>query len=64
MKFMVLINIIRNKLNPLTLLKPNHSTLLGRWKITHEPKLIESKVDWANIDHCGCCGVKYFRKKN
>ena len=40
-------------------------TMLGRWKITHEPKAIhsvmntervnQSKVDWANVDYCGCC---------
>lgn len=36
-------------------------TMLGRWKITHEPKAIHSKVDWANVDHCGCCqGFKRF----
>ena len=29
--------------------------MLGRWKITHEPKAIQSKVDWVNVDHYGCC---------
>jgi hypothetical protein len=32
--------------------------MLGRWKITYEPKTINRKVDWANIDHCGCCYKK------
>lgn len=30
-------------------------TMLGRWKITYDPKMIQSKIDWANVDHCGCC---------
>lgn len=36
--------------------------MLGRWKITYEPKTIQSKVDWANVDHCGCCDIDYFHK--
>jgi hypothetical protein len=36
---------------------------LGRWKITYEPKMIQSKVDWANVDHCGCCD-KWIEKIN
>jgi hypothetical protein len=38
--------------------------MLGRWKITYEPKMIHSKVDWANVDHCGCCGINNFKKIN
>ena len=35
--------------------KSKSQPMLGRWKITYEPKTIQSKVDWANVDHCGCC---------
>lgn len=29
---------------------------LGRWKLDYSKKQIDSKVDWANEDHCGPCG--------
>jgi len=30
-------------------------TLLGRWNLHYDPKIVHSKVDQANEDHCGCC---------
>ncbi len=29
--------------------------MLGRWSILYDPKIINTKVDQANEDHCGCC---------
>ena len=29
---------------------------LGRWKLDYSKNKIDSKVDWANEDHCGPCG--------
>ena len=28
---------------------------LGRWSLIYDPKVVHSKVDQANEDHCGCC---------
>jgi hypothetical protein len=30
-------------------------TKLGRWHLHYDPKIVNSKVDQANEDHCGCC---------
>ena len=30
-------------------------TKLGRWQLHYDPKVVNSKVDQANEDHCGCC---------
>jgi len=32
-------------------------TKLGRWQLHYDPKVVNSKVDQANEDHCGCCHV-------
>jgi len=29
---------------------------LGRWQLHYDPKTVNSKIDQANEDHCGCCG--------
>ena len=31
-------------------------TKLGRWHLHYDPNIVNSKVDQANEDHCGCCG--------
>ena len=31
------------------------TTKLGRWQLHYDPKIVNSKVDQANEDHCGCC---------
>jgi hypothetical protein len=40
--------------------------LLGRWNIKENTKQIDSKVFWANSDHCGdiICGNPLKNKKN
>lgn len=45
-------NFLRRMLNPNT-----PSTKLGRWHLHYDPKIVNSKVDQANEDHCGCCHV-------
>jgi hypothetical protein len=45
-------NFIRRLLTPAT----NATTKLGRWQLHYDPKVVHSKVDQANEDHCGCCG--------
>jgi hypothetical protein len=35
----------------------NAPTKLGRWHLHYDPKIVNSKVDQANEDHCGCCYV-------
>jgi hypothetical protein len=35
--------------------KPNAAPQLGRWNLHYDPKIVHSKVDQANEDHCGCC---------
>jgi len=34
-----------------------NSTKLGRWNLHYDPKIVHSKVDQANEDHCGCCNA-------
>ena len=34
-------------------------TKLGRWQLHYDPKIVNSKVDQANEDHCGCCHDQY-----
>jgi hypothetical protein len=34
-----------------------NSTKLGRWNLHYDPKIVNSKVDQANEDHCGCCNT-------
>ena len=31
------------------------TTALGRWQLHYDPKIVHSKIDQANEDHCGCC---------
>jgi hypothetical protein len=38
------------------MMKPATNTPLGRWQLHYDPKVVHSKVDQANEDHCGCCG--------
>ena len=40
--------------------------LLGRWNIKENTKQIDTKVFWANSDHCGdiICGYPLKNKKN
>ena len=45
-------NFLRRWLTPAT----NATTQLGRWQLHYDPKVVHSKVDQANEDHCGCCG--------
>lgn len=35
--------------------KANAAPQLGRWNLHYDPKIVHSKVDQANEDHCGCC---------
>jgi hypothetical protein len=37
------------------LLTTTPPTKLGRWHLHYDPKIVNSKVDQANEDHCGCC---------
>ena len=39
----------------LSLHTPTITTKLGRWNLHYDPKIVNSKVDQANEDHCGCC---------
>lgn len=32
--------------------------VLGRWNINYCDKVIKTKVDFSNDDHCGSCGDK------
>jgi len=59
-------NITRHKISPMNfirrMLKPvanatngPTTTKLGRWQLHYDPKVVNSKVDQANEDHCGCC---------
>jgi hypothetical protein len=45
-------NFIRRILKPATTAS---TTNLGRWQLHYDPKIVDSKVDQANEDHCGCC---------
>lgn len=51
-------NIIRNKLFS------NNVIQLGRWKIDYCDKKINRKIDMANDDHCGPCGLTMIDKNN
>ena len=46
-------NFLRRLLTPATNAR---TTQLGRWQLHYDPKVVHSKVDQANEDHCGCCG--------
>ena len=35
------------------------TTKLGRWQLHYDPKVVNSKVDQANEDHCGCYVTNY-----
>jgi hypothetical protein len=39
------------------------ATKLGRWHLHYDPKIVNSKVDQANEDHCGCCHDQYEQKQ-
>lgn len=43
----------------------NNKLLLGRWNIKDNKKQIDTKVFWANSDHCGdtICGNPIKNKK-
>ncbi len=51
-----------------SLINMNNPTkvLLGRWNIKENKKQIDTKVFWANSDHCGdiICGYPLKNKKN
>ena len=47
-----IMNFLRRWLTPAA----NATTKLGRWQLHYDPKVVHSKVDQANEDHCGCCG--------
>jgi len=38
--------------------KTNLQPKLGRWGVTHEEKVLDKRINWANHDHCGSevCG--------
>ena len=36
---------------------------LGKWKIEYKNKIINKKIDLANIDHCGCCEIENIKKE-
>jgi hypothetical protein len=44
------------------ILKPTSTTNLGRWQLHYDPKIVNSKVDQANEDHCGCCGEQMHQR--
>ena len=51
-------NFIRRMLNISSSLSSTNginSIKLGRWNLHYDPKIVNSKVDQANEDHCGCC---------
>ncbi len=35
----------------------NEQFKLGRWFIHYDQKIINTKIDQANEDHCGCCEI-------
>ena len=61
-------NFIRRMLKPNTLPQlpqlPHlpHLPQLGRWNLNYDPKIVHSKVDQANEDHCGCCDKQQIPK--
>ena len=49
-------NFIRRMLKPIANANTNANvTKLGRWQLHYDPRVVNSKVDQANEDHCGCC---------
>ena len=36
-----------------------YTPMLGRWAITYNYMIQNTKIDNANVDHCGCCEIKY-----
>ena len=47
-------NFIRRMLKPAAT-NATTTTKLGRWQLHYDPKVVNSQVDQANEDHCGCC---------
>jgi hypothetical protein len=41
----------------------NNIKHLGRWGIDYDTKIINTKIDLSNYDHCGSCGIKNKNKK-
>ena len=39
------------------LLKKSKPLKLGRWGVTYEGSVLEKRINWANHDHCGVCGI-------
>ena len=39
-------------------------TVLGRWDIKYDTKVIDRKIDQANHDHCGCCEIENIKKND
>jgi len=37
---------------------------LGRWQTLQCEKKVNSRVDWANEDHCGPCGIEPIKQNN
>lgn len=48
-------NFIKKILKPSVTVNNMTTTKLGRWQLHYDPKIVHSKVDQANEDHCGCC---------
>lgn len=48
-------NFIKRMLKPSVAVNTMAITKLGRWQLHYDPKIVHSKVDQANEDHCGCC---------
>jgi hypothetical protein len=42
----------------------NNLHMLGRWIINYDENIINTKVDQANEDHCGCCAFNTNHLKN
>lgn len=36
----------------------NNFHMLGRWIINYDQSIINTKIDQANEDHCGCCNME------
>lgn len=56
--------VVKIKLLFTHVLKQKDKYNLGRWNITYDTKKIDRKVDLANEDHCGPCGMYISKKKN
>ena len=48
-------NFIKRMLKPSAAVNTMTTTKLGRWQLHYDPKIVHSKIDQANEDHCGCC---------